>query len=114
MFRDSELAQIKVSVREQQLKQQWRTRLLWTLRIISIGLLFVILFRALATPFADIDAALDRCLQTPKGQARICMRQEVETRRLAVVELRAELLGLVILAALTLFVSAMVRFGLRR
>jgi PAS domain S-box-containing protein len=114
MFRDSELAQIKVSVREQQLKQQWRTRILWSLRLISVGLLVVILYRGMATPFADIDDALDRCLRTPRGQARVCMRQEVETRRIAVQQLRDELIGLVLLAALTIAMSVFVRFGLRR
>ncbi|MEJ6023922.1 PAS domain-containing sensor histidine kinase [Ramlibacter sp. PS4R-6] len=114
MLRESELAQVKVSVREQQLKQRWRTRLLWTLRVLSISLLLVVLHASLSKPFADFDEALDRCMPQPGAQARECVKLEVEARRAVVLRMRDQVLALVALASLTLLVSAIVRFGLQK
>jgi PAS domain S-box-containing protein len=114
MFRPSELAQVKVSVREQQLKQRWRKRLLWVLRFVTVALLAMILKTALTRPFYDIDDALDRCMQQPVPLVRVCVRQEVETRRLAVQDVRDQVLGLIALTVLTLMLSLMVRFSLRK
>lgn len=114
MLRSAELAQVKVSVREQQLKQRWRTWLLWVLRVVTVVLLLLILKAALTRPFEDIDGALDRCIAEPAGKARVCMRHEVEVRRLAVQDVRDQVLGLIALTALTLGVSILVRVGLRR
>ena len=114
MLQEADLARIQVSVREQQLRQRWRIVLLWSLRICSLVLLLMMLRSVLIWPFRDLDPALDACMAREGAQARDCMRQEIELRRLPVERARREVLALTGLVALTLVMALMVRFGLRR
>jgi two-component system sensor histidine kinase UhpB len=114
MLEAAQHAQIRTPVREQQMRQRWRTRLLWLLRILSLAFLLLMLKSVLVWPLSDLDVALDACNQADVAAARECMRQAIDSRRPAAEEARLRVIVLVPLIALTFSLALLVRFGLRQ
>ena len=113
MLEATELARVKPSVSEQQLRQRWRGALLWVLRVLLITLLLLVLKTLLIWPMRDIDEALDRCMTAEAQDARVCMRREIEVRRVVIDQARVELVAFLALTLMTFSVALWVRFGLR-
>ena len=114
MLSSRELARLKPSVSEQQIRQRWRGALLWVLRAMLIVLLFLVLKTALIWPMRDIDQALDSCTSGDPMQARLCMRREIEVRRIPIEQARIDVLAFIVLTFITFGVALWIRFDLRR
>jgi two-component system, NarL family, sensor histidine kinase UhpB len=114
MLREAELAQVKVSVRERALRQRWRMQLLWVLRAFMALFLVLVVKVSLERPFADIDAALDACVEAaPIALQRTCVHDAIASRRDSAEQVRNDVLGLIAFLGLTIALAFLVRLGLR-
>lgn len=113
MLHEAELAQVKVSVRERALRQRWRTYLLWVLRVLMAVFVLLVLKVAADPPFADVDAAIDRCIESaPVPALRGCLARAVDDRRVVVERVRREVLALMAFLTMTILFAFLVRLGL--
>jgi len=114
MLDAGDLGRIKPSVAELQLRQRWRGALLWVVRALMLVFLLLVLKTILIWPMRDIDAALDRCMAAPAADARLCMRSEIELRRVPIEQARMNLMAFVLLTLTAFGVALWIRFGLRQ
>ena len=105
MLESGELGRIKPSVAELQMRQRWRGAVLWVVRALMIVFLLLTMKTVLIWPMRDIDAAFDTCMKSQAEEARLCMRREIEVRRVPIEEARMSVIALILLTT-TAFLEA--------
>src|SRR3569623_1563713 len=114
MLESGELGRSKPSVAELQIRQRWRGAMLWVVRGLMIVFLVLVLKTVLIWPMRDLDGALDGCMKAGAEDARLCMRREIELRRVPIEQARINLMAFVFLTMTAFGVALWIRFGLRR
>jgi PAS domain S-box-containing protein len=114
MLESGELGRIKPSVAELQIRQRWRGTVLWVVRGLMLVFLLLVLKTVLVWPMRDLDGALDTCMKSQSEDARLCMRREIELRRIPIEQARMNLMAFVFLTLTAFGVALWIRFGLRQ